>query len=218
MDPVTWSLYGVLACQGPLWVIGHCPGMCGPLVIGFRLSGVRALLLYQAGKAVGYACMGALAGALGSVAISGMERFAPALLLIVAATMVVAGGLGMAGRSFASEPALPGWLLAPVRQVVAGRGGPFALGLALAPLPCGIVVWALGLAVASAHPLHGALLVAGLTVLTTPVLLAAHLLGGNRWLAGARARLRWLPGLTLVLGGAWLGWLAITVGAPGRCH
>jgi hypothetical protein len=216
MDLPLLSLYGVLATQGPIWVLGHCPGMCGPLVIGLRFSGVSAVLRYQAGKAVTYAVLGAAAGAAGGVAIGLLQRFGPALLATVAGLMVLAGLWRLRGGG-AAEVAVPAWLGQAVRRFATGQGGPFALGAVLALLPCGVVLWALGLAVASAHPLHGALLMAGLTLFTTPVLVAAHLLGGGRWLATLRQRLRWLPGLTLAASGLWLGWLALHVGAPG-CH
>ena len=60
MDAATAQLYGVLLMQGSLWVLGHCPGMCGPLVAALRFPGARSLLAYQAGKAVTYALLGAL--------------------------------------------------------------------------------------------------------------------------------------------------------------
>jgi sulfite exporter TauE/SafE len=116
---------------------------------------------------------------------------------------------------------VPGWLARAVQRWSAGaaastsHGQVFCLGIILALLPCAVVIWALGLAVASASPLHGALLMVGLVLLNTPILMAAHVLGAAAWLAGVRRRLRWLPALGLLVAGAWLGWLAFSVGAPG---
>lgn len=214
MDAATAQLYGVLLMQGSLWVLGHCPGMCGPLVAALRFPGVRGLLAYQAGKAVTYALLGALAGWAGGWAVLGLRRWAPLLLLAVAVLMVVAGIRGLRRGGTGAIP-VPGWLAGAVRRWSAGRGGAFALGLALAFLPCAVVVWTLGLSVASASPLHGALLAAGLVLLNTPILLAVQLLAAGAWMAALRARLRWLPPLGLIIAGVWLACSALLIGQPG---
>lgn len=214
MDAATAQLYGVLLVQGSLWVLGHCPGMCGPLVVGLRFPGALSLLAYQGGKAVTYALLGALAGWVGGWAVLGLRVWAPVLLLAVAVVMVVAGIRGLRGRGAGSIP-VPAWLSGAIRRWSAGRGGPFLLGLVLAFLPCAVVVWTLGLSVASASPLHGALLAIGLVALNTPVLLAVHLLAAGAWMAALRARLRWLPPLGLILAGLWLAGSALLIGQPG---
>ena len=216
MDAATAGLYATLLTQGVAWVLGHCPGMCGPLVIGLGFSGVRSLLLYQAGKACTYALFGGIAGALGGIMVIGLRQWGPAVMLAVAAAMVVCGGWRLVRPAGFGPAAVPRWLSATVRQWSAGRRGPFVLGLVLAFIPCGVVVWALGLAVASADALHGALLLVCLVLLNTPVLVAAHLLGRGPWLWRLRQRLGWLPPVTLLLTGVWLAWLTLTVGAP-RC-
>ena len=219
MDHLQAQLYGVLLVQGLLWVLGHCPAMCGPLVIALRFQGVRGLLAYQAGKGVTYALFGGLAGSLGGIATLALQTWAPLVLGACAVGMMALGLAGLSGRGHAAG-VLPAWLRQAVQRFTPGgsAGSPrnaFVLGLLLAGLPCAVVVWALGLAVASASPLHGAALMLLLVVLNTPVLLAAQLLGAGAWLAAVRSRLQWLPPCGLIVGGAWLAWQAWHVGAPG---
>lgn len=220
MDHLQAQLYGVLGAQGLLWVLGHCPAMCGPLVIALRFHGIRGVLAYQAGKALVYAALGAGAGVVGGVTILVLREYAPWLLGATALLMVGLGLHSFFGRGVTGAQ-VPGWLARAVQRWSSspstGVLRVMVLGALLAFLPCAVVVWALGLAVASASPLHGALLMVGLVLLNTPVLVAAHLLGAAAWLAGLRRRLRWLPALGLLAAGAWLGWLAFSLGAPG-CH
>lgn len=214
MDHATAQLYGILVVQGLGWVIGHCPGMCGPLVAALRFPSARGLLAYQAGKMATYGVLGALCGWLGGGLLLVLRAWAPGVLLVVALAMIVAGIRGLLGQGTGTVP-VPSWLAGAVRRWSAGKGGAFSLGLVLALLPCAVVVWTMGLAVASASPLHGALLAMGLVLLTTPVLLVTHLLAAGAWMAAWRARLRWLPPLGLVISGLWLIGSLWWLGAPG---
>ena len=224
MDHLQAQLYGVLMVQGIFWVLGHCPAMCGPLVIALRFQGLRGVLAYQMGKAITYAIVGAIAGSVGGVTIFVLRDYAPWLLGATAAMMVGLGLRGLSGLFGWSGKGVdgvvaPAWLTRVVQRWSTSAHASLlrvmVLGSLLALLPCAVVVWALGLAVASASPLHGAVLMVGLVILNTPVLMAAHLFGAAGWLAGVRRQVRWLPAIGLIVAGAWLGWLAITVGAPG---
>jgi sulfite exporter TauE/SafE len=71
MDPI--STLGALFLSGLLGSLGHCLGMCGPLVTMFgvqfrarRLAGLPYHLLYHTGRLGVYALFGALVGGLGS--------------------------------------------------------------------------------------------------------------------------------------------------------
>ena len=186
-DPLV--LAGVLAAHGSLWAIGHCAGMCGPLVVGLPLGrpgwvGAADLVAYQGGKAVTYALLGALAGSAGSAVEITLGQWAPWLLGALAIAMLVAGTLRSA------SPFLP--VVGLARRWTPGSPGPAraaTLGLILALLPCGVVLWALGLAAVSASPLVGAGLMVLLCAITTPLLVAFHLLGNplrrQPWLARA---------------------------------
>ena len=215
MDQAVLALYGILVTQGVAWVLGHCPGMCGPLVLGLGFRGIPALLAYQVGKAVTYVVVGGLAGAVGGIALLGLQRWAPVLLILLAVGMIAGGILALCRRT-RGPSAVPGFLQVAVRRWAAGRGGPFWLGLVLAFLPCGVVVWALGLAIAAADPVHGALLMLGLIALNTPILVIVQVAGQGAGLARLRARLWWLPATTLIASGGWLLGLALMAGGS-RC-
>lgn len=70
------SPYAQLLSLGLLWVSAHCAGMCGPLLVGLDVAGVRCghglvrgagqVLLYQAGRGLTYAWLGGLCGLLGA--------------------------------------------------------------------------------------------------------------------------------------------------------
>ena len=119
MDQLQAQLYGVLLVQGLLWVLGHCPAMCGPLVIALRFRGVRGLLAYQAGKGVTYAVLGSLAGGLGGVATVALQAWAPLVLGLCALGMVAMGVAGLRRRGHDGST-LPRWLRSAVQQVNGG--------------------------------------------------------------------------------------------------
>lgn len=77
LDPTSVpSPYAQLLSLGLLWVSAHCAGMCGPLLVGLDVAGVRCghglvrgagqVLLYQAGRGLTYAWLGGLCGLLGA--------------------------------------------------------------------------------------------------------------------------------------------------------
>lgn len=141
----------------------HCAFMCGPLAARAcaRSQGQstwRNSLLYTAGRLASYTFLGALAGALGAVAITPsplLGQLASAALAAVLAWR--AWELAFPGRRrFAFHPRLVR-LLRPLRNDAG------FLGLVTALLPCGAVVAALLLAATSANAAVGAL---GMTVFT----------------------------------------------------
>ena len=74
-----------------------CLPYIGPYIMGYRRgfgSGIQSVLLFSLGKIVSYACLGALAGYLGSV-VSGYSGFAPT----IAALVIVWLGCSMFFRS-----------------------------------------------------------------------------------------------------------------------
>jgi len=179
-------LFGV----GFLWMGVHCAGMCGPLLLGLDVAGTRAgtsalggalrTVLYQLGKGVTYAVLGAVAGLVGA----GLEEFSSRAGGVLAIVFGVAALAQLAGLSalwpkkrrllaIGAPPATTDRLLGLVRPLLVSSHPlrPFALGLALAFLPCMIALWALGLAALTGSPLWGAVVMLSLTVATTPLLL-----------------------------------------------
>lgn len=223
-DLVMFFIVGVLAGA-------HCLGMCGPLVgmyadrMGKERSGrgreeltlfeVRQHALFNSGRVVGYAAVGALFGLLGATLFTGLEsvtstsRTFRGLTGLLVGFMVVFGGAGYVFRG--SKVSLPVSL--PVvsrlfrtvsgvltRRVdrLAGSPGIVALGTVHAVLPCPIIYPAYLYALAIGDPLRGGLSLAILGVGTFPTLFAYGTVLGS-------LTTRQRAGLHRVLGIAFVG-------------
>lgn len=220
-DPLPWwylLAYGL--GLGLVWTSAHCAGMCGPLMLGLGLhapelaDGTRVrrslgitgrLLAYQSGRVVIYGLVGFVAGLVGASAVGFVEAGASVLGVLLGVGFLIAAGLHLRRPvAVSGEGRLPfsarfgGWVArhAPRQPLLRA----FVLGLGLSALPCGIVFWALGLAVATADPWAGATLMATLVALTTPALAGVAFSP----LALAAAPARWRAALA-----GWAGrWLA----------
>lgn len=169
---------------------GHCAAMCGALVglaCGPHAGGlsraqrVSRALAYNAGRIATYTAAGALTGALGAagLALRGTPVTQQGLLVAMSLALIVLAGY-IAG-------------FAPLVRAVEAAGGvvwrriqpysrgflpvntplrAFGLGLLWGWLPCGMVYAGLLAALASADPLHGALVMAAFGLGTLPNLLA----------------------------------------------
>lgn len=191
-EPIELGLFIVVGVLGG----AHCLGMCGPLVSvyaerlddtgpGIAPRAVRQLLLFNIGRTVAYATLGALLGALGAAA------FDAAAIVRIAAPLrglsgIVAGGaiiaMGMSylhsGRSTVGHdlPIIGGLftrITAPlnerVDQFVHGPGI-IVLGAAHSLLPCPLLYPAYLYALVVASPVHGALALGALGIGTIPML------------------------------------------------
>ncbi len=220
-DPLPWwylLAYGL--GLGLVWTSAHCAGMCGPLVLGLgfhapeladagttrRSLGIVARLGgYQLGRALVYALLGAGAGWLGSAALGWVEAGADIFGVALGVGFLIAAGWHLRRRPVVAvagplpfSARLGSWVNAHAPRQPLLRA--LVLGVGMAALPCGIVYWAIGLAVATADPWAGAALMATLVVLTTPALAGVAFSP----LALVAAPLRWRAGL-----GRWAGrWLA----------
>jgi len=229
MDPSITNLYVQLVGVGVLWVTIHCGGMCGPIIAGLCAQGcrtapegssrlarlsprVQGVLAYQSGRLVTYLALGALAGGVGASVDASMRHVTEIAALVVALAMIAVGvsqlrGSGEPGAElFAGMGKKLGGLMRRVMRVMPEPGlGRMALfGLVMGLLPCMLMFWVMSLAIASASVTHGALLMGGLVVLTTPVLLLA---GSASALLGPRARRlgqRFVP-CAVIGSGAWIG-------------
>jgi len=152
---LTESTYPLLFASGLVGGIGHCAGMCGPLVAAFSINraeggGVRPHLLYHLGRVTTYSLAGGAAGFTGSfldvaAVIAPYQRatLTATGILIALAGLALAGWLPRAGA--APRPGGPG-LIAKACRLLAGEGtaaAHFPLGLVLGFLPCGLVYAAL---------------------------------------------------------------------------
>ena len=161
----------------------HCVGMCGPLALAVPFASCQesrqnlARVLYNVGRIVTYALIGAIVGALGQAfVLPGLQRW-----------ISVGGGLLIIALFASSRPSV---LRTPLTQgvdrlkrlfasLLAKRSlrSVFALGLLNGLLPCGLVYVAAAAAAASAHPVDGFCQMAAFGFGTTPAMLLATFSG-----------------------------------------
>jgi sulfite exporter TauE/SafE len=159
------SVYLLALMAGLTGGIGHCTGMCGPIVASYSLAlksrSFVPHVLYNAGRVTTYALMGAAVGFAGSFAGSLALGRAPAhgsmylhwaqrVPLAAAGALIILMGLGMAGLLPLAR-LLEKWALGlsvARRAVGLLRGGAtvgafYPMGVALGFIPCGLVYSAL---------------------------------------------------------------------------
>lgn len=178
----------------------HCVGMCG----AFAASCTRAPLglpAWHLGRVATYTLLGALAGAMG--------RFLPGpawLPGLIAALLLVWFALGLAGLAPEPRLVLPGLSTAGARAASSRSvGAQFVFGVVNGFLPCGLVYAALGVPVALAQPLPGAIAMAAFGLGTVPALSLAAL-GIRRMVFTSLTRRRIFAALVLVTG-LWAIWM-----------
>jgi sulfite exporter TauE/SafE len=221
----------LLLLTGVAVSLGHCLGMCGPLVGALagaqRSSGLsvgavaRAHLVYHSGRIVCYAMLGLVVASLGSVLGLGFSgKGAQGVLSIAAGVLMIILGLGLLGwlptQRLLTSRRLTGAVLRVSTLVRQRRGSGtwLLLGAANGLLPCG-PVYAMAAGAAASPPLEGALAMLLFGLGTAPALLA-FALGAARLSPGLQRRFNRLAailvlliGLQLVLrGAAALGWIA----------
>jgi sulfite exporter TauE/SafE len=211
----TIDLVGFLML-GLLGGFGHCVGMCSPFVLfvsrryapagGGRAAVLGAQGWYTAGRILTYAGLGAAAGALGSVV-----ELAGGLLGVQRAASIVAGGVLVIWAVVALSDLLPrldagGSLFTRVAGALKGRvpGHPFATGLFLGLLPCGLLYSALIAAAARGGAFEGAAALALFGIGTAPALLGVSV--ADELLARNRAVINRLSQVFLLAMGLWFLW------------
>ena len=208
----TIDLAGFLVL-GLLGGFGHCVGMCSPFVLfvsrryapagAGRAAVVAAQLWYTTGRIVTYAALGAVAGALG-----GVVELAGGLVGFQRAASVVAGGVLVVWALVALSDLVPRRgtgrvLFTRVAGVLKGRvpGHPFATGVFLGLLPCGLLYSALIAAAARGGPAEGAAALALFGLGTAPALLGLSV--ADDLLARKRALVNRLSQAFLLAMGIW---------------
>jgi sulfite exporter TauE/SafE len=206
----------LLFVTGLVISLGHCLGMCGPLVTAYSATQGRQgasgrallpnLLLYHGGRLGGYAVLGAAMALLGSTALlAGEGRWVQGGLSLVVGALMLLFALGLAGwlptqRWLESGP----WQTAVagrIRGLLSADTAPRRLGLGVANgfLPCGPVFTVAMTAAATGAVWKGAVAMLAFGLGTVPVLLALGLGAGR--LGRERRRLfnRLGTGLILVM-------------------
>jgi len=211
----TIDLLGFLTL-GLLGGFGHCVGMCSPFVLfvsrryappdGGRSAAFSAQGWYTAGRVVTYAVLGAIAGALG-----GVLQLAGTLLGVQRAASIVAGAVLVVWALVALSDLVPrmdagGNFFNRVAAGLKGRvpGHPFATGLFLGLLPCGLLYSALIAAAARGGPIQGAVALGLFGLGTAPALLGVCV--ADELLARNRAVINRLSQVFLLVMGLWFLW------------
>jgi sulfite exporter TauE/SafE len=205
------TAYGALLLSGFLGSLGHCLGMCGPLVLMIGLQarargmvGAPIHVLYHGSRIAVYAGLGVAAGTLGSLLGLG------ASLNHVAGVVSLALGLGVVVFGLGYLGWLPlgkiegggAWLERAMSRALerGGRGGILLLGALNGLLPCGLVYSALLVAATTGGPLPGALGMVLFGLGTLPALLIVGM-GAGALSPRVRQTLGRVAGVVIVLVG-----------------
>lgn len=216
---------------GLLMSLGHCTGMCGPLVSAYavaqcnacptgRKPGLVNFLTYNAGRISSYAAIGLALGLVGSAARLGEGQQIQAWLALAVGALMLLLGLGLTGwlptQRWVESSRLAGLVVGRMRGLLTAQdpGRRYLLGVGNGLLPCGpVYVMAVG-TLAAASPWLGAGAMALYGLGTVPVMVALGLGAGRlgpalqRRLTGLGAAVVLLLALQLGLrGAATLGWI-----------
>ena len=189
---------------------GHCAGMCGGIVSALSAGAGSRLplhLAYNTGRIASYTLAGAIAGALGGMALYYDLLPLQLALYVFANLMLILLGLYLAGwSSMVTRLEAVGRRLWRHISPLTGKFLPvntlpraFAVGMLWGWLPCGLIYSALAIALVSGGAANGAALMLAFGLGTLPNLLLAGLLlrRARSWFQGRMVR--WVSG-GLVLG------------------
>jgi len=165
----------------------HCVGMCGPIALAIPLKTDSWLLrilggiIYNLGRAITYAIMGAIFGLLGQgLVMSGFQQWVSIIMGAIMIVSVLAPSLYK--NRFNSEKLVFGFvgkLKVSLRKLFtqSSHASLFLIGLLNGLLPCGLVYFAIAGAIATGSSLSGSLFMFVFGLGTLPMLLAVSLIG-----------------------------------------
>jgi sulfite exporter TauE/SafE len=208
-----WAALGI----GVTTSLGHCIGMCGPLITTFSLaqgntdSRIRsllpALLVYHFGRINSYAIIGLLFALLAAVAQSaGPTATMRGIMFLVAGLLMILLGLGLKGwlpTTRVIESSRLGRLAAARFMSLVGTRsmtGRYLLGVANGFLPCGPVYAVAMAALTAPTPLHGAHTMVMFGLGTMPVLIAVGL-GAGRLAPAVQRRFNLVAAIMVIIVG-----------------
>ncbi len=200
----------------------HCVGMCGGIVGALYSTVPQSAqyskrvqwvlhVMYNGGRVLSYTFAGALAGLAGAQSARIPLETALPVGTVVAGVFMVALGLYLAGwwPAFGQLEKLGQFLWKYIQPLgtrflpAKSPGHAFGLGLVWGWLPCGLVYTALAMALVSASPMQGALLMLGFGLGTLPMLLV---MGHAYEMFGKTARrpsVQRVAGVAVILFGAY---------------
>jgi sulfite exporter TauE/SafE len=229
----------VMWMAGLLGSVGHCAGMCGPIVAGFGLAQARTggrlwprHLLFQAGRVTTYAILGGVIGFLGGFArlqtVADMHACCrpdgQALIaaqawpwqiyvkFLIGFLMLVLGLAMLFGRRADAlmEFPMPKFLQGILARGLKWGGAPFLLGLVWGLIPCGLVYMMLLRSLDAGSWRMGSAGMVAFGLGNMPLLLGLGL-ASSRISQVWRFRLLRLGGFLVAAMGAGILWQAVTL-------
>lgn len=208
-----WAAFGI----GVTTSLGHCIGMCGPLISTFSLAQGRtdrrltnlapALLLYHLGRVNSYAVIGLVVGLLAAAAQAALPTAAVrGWLFLVSGLLMTFLGLGLLGlvrtTRLMESSRLGRFAAERFMELIGTRSmvGRYLLGVANGFLPCGPVYAIAAAALTAPTPVHGAGTMAMFGLGTIPVLLAVGL-GAGRLAPTVQRRFNKVAAILVILVG-----------------
>lgn len=187
-----WAALGI----GLTTSLGHCIGMCGPLISTFSLAQGRhdsrlrsllpALLIYHFGRLNSYAVIGLLFGLVATAAqAAGPSSEVRGVLFLVAGVLMFLMGMGLRGwlptTRFIESSKLGRFTSEKFMGLIGtpSMAGRYFLGVANGFLPCGPVYAVALSALTAPTPVHGAGIMVMFGLGTIPVLVAIGLGAGR---------------------------------------
>ena len=208
-----WAAFGI----GVTTSLGHCIGMCGPLLSTFSLaqgktdSRVRnllpALLVYHFGRVNSYAVIGLLFGLLATAAqTAGPSPKVRGTLFLISGLLMVLLGMGLKGwlptTRYVESSRLGRFTAEKFMSLVGTRSmaGRYMLGVANGFLPCGPVYAVAMAALTAPTPLHGAHTMVMFGLGTMPVLIAIGL-GAGRLAPSLQRKFNFVAAILVIIVG-----------------
>lgn len=188
----------------------HCVGMCGPIALVLpvdRNNKLKALIqssIYHLGRMITYAIMGLIFGMVGKgLYLAGFQQKV-SILMGVIMILAVIFPTNYLGKFNLGKPLheLVGKLKTTLGAYLKKQSysSLFIIGLLNGLLPCGLVYMALIGAIATGHPIYGAIYMAIFGLGTSP-LLTGLILAGNFMSVKARNRInKVLPYFVVLVG------------------
>jgi len=219
-------MIAVLFFSGLLGSLGHCLGMCGPLVlmVGAQFSGLSwqgllpRYLAYHGARIGVYFLLGAVVGVIGSLVGfgEGFNSLSGVLSLALGVGIILLGLRYLGWLSLGRLEGSSAWIGRGMKKAL-GRGGVVglvSLGALNGLLPCGLVYSALLAAASMGNPWRAGAAMAAFGSGTLPALLLLGI-GAGRLSAQARQVMARAAGLLILLvgvqmilrGAAGLGWV-----------
>jgi len=164
---------------------GHCIGMCGGIVMAYSSTKIGegwskqrqsiAHISYSIGRVTSYAMLGALFGALGSVAA--FSDTSVAVLFTVAGIAMILSGLSLLGKikfltKIEHSVSSTSWYRNTFKKLLHSdkKSTFFLLGMLNGFLPCGFVYFFAITAASTASPIYGAMVMIIFGLSTIPAL------------------------------------------------